>query len=683
MNTLTNYSGLPPFEQIDPNQIEAQLTELLATNRAQLKQLLATNTTYTWQNLLLPLEELSDRLHRFWSPIHHLHSVANTPDLRQAYESCLPILSDYGTELSQHEDLYRAVAQIAATPEFASSPAGQKKVVANMLRDFKLAGVHLTADKKAHYKLLQQRFSQLTNQFETHVLDATAGWSKLITEPTQLAGIPESAQNAAREAAERKQQQGFLFTLEFPSYFAVITYADDRTLRKEFYEAYVTRASDVGPNAKQFDNSQLMADIVNLRQEIAQLLGYSNYADYALTTRMAKTSAEVLDFLHQLATQAKPYAQTELQALKNFAAEFGVSDLQAFDMAYFSEKLQNNLFNITQEMLRPYFPEQTVLSGLFAIVGKLYQLKISERFDVVTWHPDVRFFEVFDATNTLRGQFYLDLYARSQKRGGAWMDDAITRRKCQNSHIQIPVAYLTCNLTPPTKETPALFTHDEVQTLFHEFGHGLHHMLTLIDEADISGINGVAWDAVELPSQLMEYWCWEPEGLALVAAHYQTKESLPAEWLVQLKASRTFQAGMQMLRQIEFSLFDFQMHQQPNPTTTNQIAALLAQIREKIAVMIPPPINRFQHSFTHIFAGGYAAGYYSYKWAEVLASDAFAAFETEGIFNPQTGARFLHAFLEKGGLEDALDLFVAFRGRKPNVAALLRHYGLEETDCSL
>ena len=676
-NPLLTMTGLPPFSRISAEHVEPAIDTLLAENRKAVETLLAATEDYTWDNLIQPLEDMDDRLSRLWSPISHMNSVVNSEALRAAYNACLPKLSEYGTEMGQNVRLYQAYKAIRDSKQYEQLDTAQKKVIDNALRDFHLSGVDLPDDKKARFKKIQQQLSQLTTKFEENVLDATQGWTKHIDDETRLAGLPESACAMAKQAATQKQLNGWLFTLDFPSYFAVMTYADDRELRSEMHQAYVTRASDQGPNAGKWDNSELMEEILALRHELAQLLGYQTYAERSLVTKMADTPERVLGFLHDLAKRSKPVADKELHELEAFAHnEHGVAKLEPWDIGYYSEKLRQHTYAISQEELKPYFPETSVIPGMFEVVKRLYGMHIQMVDSVDVWNPDVRFYEIRDEQGTLRGEFYLDLYARENKRGGAWMDDCIGRKRNADNSIQTPVAYLTCNLTPPIGDDPALFTHDEVITLFHEFGHGLHHMLTRIDHVGVSGINGVAWDAVELPSQFMENWCWEKEALDLIAEHYQTGEDIPEEMYHKMYAAKNFQAGMQMVRQLEFSLFDFRMHHEYVPGKGAHIQQILDEVRQEVAVIKPAPYNRFQHGFTHIFAGGYAAGYYSYKWAEVLSADAFSLFEEEGIFNHQTGLRFLHAVLEQGGTREPMDLFVEFRGREPEIDALLRHSGI-------
>ena len=675
-NPLTDYQGLPPYQQIKPEHVQPAIENVLAHNRARLKEILTDQENYSWATLISPLEDIQDKLNKTWSPVSHLNAVMNNEALREAHNACLPKLSEYGTELGQNRQLFEAYQAIADSEQFNTLDIAQKKVITDALRDFRLSGVDLPEDKKARYKDIQQKLSSLTSKFSDNVLDATQAWKKPISDAKALQGLPDSALAMAKQTAEAENQSGWLLTLEFPSYFAVMTYADNRELRKEIYDAYITRASDQGPNAGQWDNSQLMEEILALRHEKAQLLGFRNYAELSLATKMAHDTGAVVGFLKELATKSKPIAQQEYEELQTFAKnELSLTDLQPWDVLYASEKLRQNTYAISQEALKAYFPEPKVVSGLFEIVKRLYGLDISEVKDVQTWHKDVRFYQIKDQSGQLRGRFFLDLFARPNKRSGAWMAECICRRKT-DAGVQTPVAYLTCNFAPPVGNEPALFTHYEVNTLFHEFGHGLHHMLTQVDYLEVSGINGVAWDAVELPSQFMENWCWEKDALELIAGHYQTGEPLPEDMRQKLLAAKNFQSAMQMVRQLEFALFDFRIHKEYDPQQGGRIQTILDEVRRDVAVIAPVPNNRFQHSFSHIFAGGYAAGYYSYKWAEVLSADAFSKFEETGIFNPQTGHEFLTNILEKGGSQEPLALFIAFRGREPKIDALLKHSGI-------
>ena len=675
-NPLLDKSPLPCFSAIEARHIKPAIESLLEDNRALLEKLLKENSVYSWENLVQPLEDAADRLSRAWSPVNHLHSVADNEELREAYNACLPLLTEYGTELGQHEGLFQAYQQIRDSEAYQDLELAQKKSIDNELRDFKLSGIGLKKEDRERYREIKQKLSQLQTRFEENILDATQGWTLLLEDESELAGLPDSALALAAQNAANNDKEGWLLTLEFPSYLPVMQYADKRELREQVYQAFVTRASDQGPNAGKWNNSELMVEILALRRQQAQLLGFNTYAEYSLARKMASSPEEVLGFLQDLAQRSKAVAESELAELKDFAREHHqVNDLQAWDLAYYAEKLRLHKFELSQEELRPYFPAPRVIKGMFAVVKRLYGIDISEVENVDSWHEDVRFYEIHDQAGKLRGRFYLDLYARQHKRGGAWMDECLVRRNSEEG-LQSPVAYLTCNFTPPIADDPSLLTHDEVLTLFHEFGHGLHHMLTLVDYPEVSGINGVAWDAVELPSQFMENWCWEQESIELISAHYKSGSSLPAELYQKMLKARTFQSGMQMLRQLEFALFDFRLHHQDHADSSEAIQSLLDEVRDEVAVVFPPAYNRFQHGFSHIFAGGYAAGYYSYKWAEVLSADAFSKFEENGIFDRKTGEQFLNSILEQGGSREPMDLFVEFRGRKPSIDALLRHSGI-------
>ena len=676
-NPLLDTPDLPAFDRIEPSHIEPAIDRILEDNRRAITERLNEGAPYSWENFVAPMEALEDRLDRAWSPVSHLNAVVNTPELRQAYEACLPKLSDYATELGQNEALFGAYREVSERDDFAELSVAQRRVVENALRDFRLAGVDLPPAEKARYKELKSELSQLSTRFANNLLDATNAWSLDIDNEARLAGLPESARAMFQAAAERDGKSGWRVTLEMPSFLAVMTHAEDRSLRETLYEAFVTRASDVGPHAGEWDNGPVMDRIVAIRHELARLLGFNNYAQRSLATKMASDPAEVLGFLRDLADQAVPRARQELNELEAFARESGGPEiLRPWDIAFYGEKLREARYAISQEQLKPYFPADRVVDGLFAVVGRLFGIRVRERGDVPTWHPEVRFFEIEDRDGNPRGRFYLDLYARPHKRGGAWMAGAIQRRRLPDGEIQQPAAFLTCNFTPPVGGKPSLLTHDEVTTLFHEFGHGLHHLLTQVEAASVAGISGVAWDAVELPSQFLENWCWQREALDLFAHHHESGEPLPEELFERLRASRQFQSGMQMVRQLEFSLFDLLLHQDFDPTTGARIQETLDEVRRSVAVMQPPAYNRFQHGFAHIFAGGYAAGYYSYKWAEVLSADAWSRFEEDGVFNERAGADFLVHILERGGSEDPMALFKAFRGREPSIEPLLRQHGI-------
>ncbi len=679
-NPLLDLSGLPRFSLIKPDHVEPAINQALADCRAQVEALLAANTNYTWDNLIQPLEDIDERLSRVWSPVSHMNSVVNSDELRASYNACLGKLSNYGTEMGQHGALFKAYQSIAKGKEYRKLDRAQKKIIDNAIRDFRLSGIDLNEKQQARYKALMEELSTLTSKFEEHILDATRAWSKIITHESGLAGLPDSTCAMAQQSAAQREQKGWLFTLEFPSYLGVMTYADDRDFRKKMYTAFVTRASDQGPHAGKWDNTPLMEAILALRHEAAQLLGFENYAERSIVTKMAASTSQVMEFLTDLAERSLPIAKSDLDELRAFAnKQHDIAELEAWDIVYYGEKLRQHKYSISQEAIKPYFPEHRVIAGMFDVVEKLYGLNITESRRVETWHKDVRFFEIFDKDGHLRGQFYLDLYARQFKRGGAWMDECIVRKLTDNGAIQTPVAYLTCNFSSPIGDDPALFTHDEVLTLFHEFGHGLHHMLTKVDYPSVSGINGVAWDAVELPSQFMENWCWERGALALISGHYQSGETLPDKMFDKMIAAKNFQSGMQMVRQLEFSIFDFRIHLEFHPKKGAAIHEILDDVRQHVSVIKPPSFNRFPHSFSHIFSGGYAAGYYSYKWAEVLSSDAFSLFEEKGVFDRETGLNFLSMILEQGGSRDPMELFIDFRGREPQIDALLRHSGIVVT----
>ena len=675
-NPLLQDFDLPPYSQIKPEHVEPAVDQILADSRTAITKLLEQQQTNpSWDGLVLALDELGARLGRAWSPVSHLNSVCNSPELRAAYEACLPKLSEYWTEMGQNKPLFQAYEALAQSPAAADFDVAQKTILEHALRDFRLSGIDLPAEQQKRYGEIQMRLSELTSKFSNQLLDATQAWTKHITDEAVLSGLTDSAKAQMKQAAEAKSLDGWLITLEFPSYYAVMTYADDRALREEVYAAYCTRASDQGPNAGQNDNGPLMAEILDLRQELARLLGFANYSELSLASKMAESTDQVLSFLRDLAVRSKPFAEQDLAELKAFAAEQGLDDLQSWDVGYYSEKLRQQRYSISQEEVRAWFPVDKVLSGLFAIVQKLYGIEIRELKGFDTWHPDVRLFEITENGQHV-GRFFFDLYARANKRGGAWMDGARDKRRDAQGQLIAPVANLVCNFTPPVGGKPALLTHDEVTTLFHEFGHGLHHLLTRVEHAGASGINGVAWDAVELPSQFMENWCWEPEGLALISGHHETGEALPQAMLDKMLAAKNFQSGLMMVRQLEFSLFDFELH--ASHGDGRSVLDVLEGVRNEVSVLRPPAYNRFANGFAHIFAGGYAAGYYSYKWAEVLSADAFSKFEEEGVFNADTGRAFREAILARGGSQEPMVLFVDFRGREPSIDALLRHLGLSQ-----
>ncbi len=675
MNPLLYFSGLPHFDQIKPEHITPAIEQLLAESRALVERLQADTTAPTWENFIHPLDDAEERLSRAWSQVSHTNAVVNTPELREAYNSNLTALTAFYADLGQNEALYARYKQLKAQPEFASLSAARKKIVENELRDFRLGGAELPEAKKARFKAIQEELSQLSSKFEENVMDATDAFSLLVENAAELAGIPEDAVQAAREAAQKDGKAGWKFTLHIPSYMPVLQYADNRALREKLYYAYATRASEFGK--PELDNTSLINQILKLRAEAAALLGYANYAELSLASKMAQSPQEVMDFLRSLAKRAKPFAERDMAELKEYAVKLGLDSLQAWDVGYVSEKLREGRYAFSDQEVKQYFPESRVLHGLFRVISSLYGVEVRKAHAAV-WHPDASFYEIVGKDGELIGQFYLDLYARDKKRGGAWMDEAITRRRKAHG-IETPVAFLTCNFSAPVGGKPALFTHDEVITLFHEFGHGLHHLLTKVEEYGVSGIKGVEWDAVELPSQFMENFCWEWDVLQHMTQHVDTGEPLPRALYDKMIAAKNFQAGMQTVRQIEFSLFDMRLHSEFDADGSLTVLQLLEQVRDEVAVVRPPAYNRFPNNFAHIFAGGYAAGYYSYKWAEVLSADAYSLFEENGVLSDETGKRFWSEILAQGGSRSALESFVAFRGREPTIDALLRHNGMVET----
>ncbi|HKU69780.1 MAG TPA: M3 family metallopeptidase [Burkholderiales bacterium] len=677
MNSLLDFSGLPRFADFKTEFVAPAVDQLLVENRALVERISGPGVPPTWRDFVEPMEDANERLHRAWGVVGHLNAVMNSPELREAYNTALPKVTQYYTELGQNETLFAKFKALRASPGYAALTAAQKKIIENELRDFRLGGAELPPEKKSRFKEISERLSQITSRFSDNLLDATNAFAHFVTDPAQVTGIPEDVLTAAREAAQSDEKPGWKFTLHAPSYLPVMQYADHRPLRELMYRAYVTRASEFGK--PEWDNTPLITEILKLRREQARLLGFENYAEYSLEAKMAESPRQVLNFLDELAAKAKPYAKRDLDELTGFArAELGLATLEAWDMAYASEKLRAKRYSFSDQEVKQYFPETRVLPGMFKVVETLYGLKI-EPSEAPTWHPDVRFFSIRDRSGNLVGQFYVDLYARPSKRGGAWMDEARTRR-LKNGNVQTPVAYLNCNFSAPVGGKPALFTHDEVNTLFHEFGHGLHHLLTRVDYLGVSGINGVEWDAVELPSQFMENFCWEWSVLPPMTARTDTSAPLPRALFDKMLAAKNFQSGMQTVRQIEFSLFDLHAHYDFDPTDTKAgaktVLDLLNEVRSRVAVVFPPAYNRFPNNFSHIFAGGYAAGYYSYKWAEVLSADAYSLFEEKGVLDPETGQRFRDEILGVGGSRPALESFVAFRGREPKIDALLRHNGM-------
>ncbi len=674
-NPLLERHELPPFKSIRPEHVEPAINQILIANRRNVSELLD-QAPLTWDNLVYAIEEMDDFLNQSFSPVSHMNSVVNSPELRDAYNAVLPRLSEYRTEMGQNAELFSAYTHLLEGKTGGELDTAERKSLENAIRDFRLSGIDLEKPDQVRFADLSKRLSELSSKFSDNVLDATMAWTKLITDETVLKGMPAGALELAKQAAQQRDKEGYLLTLEYPSFIPVMDYCDNQVLRKEVYEAFSTRASDQGPNAGQWNNTELILEILALRKERSQLLGFDNYAQYSLATKMARDPDQVMEFLQALAKKSKPAADREFAELEAFVKqEYGMESINAWDVSYYSEKLKEHTFDISEESLRPYFPAPKVLQGMFEVVRRLYDIEIKQTNDIETWHADVSTFNVYKE-GQLIARFYLDLYARTNKQGGAWMDDCRVRRVLNNGILQLPVAYLTCNFSSPLGDKPSLLTHDEVVTLFHEFGHGLHLMMTRINCAAVSGINGVAWDAVELPSQFMENWCWQEEALEFISGHYETGAPLPKEMLSKMLAARNFQSAMRTVRQLEFAIFDFRLHQEFSGESDSQVQDILNETRAKLAVLPAPSFNRFQNAFSHIFGGGYAAGYYSYKWAEVLSADAFALFREEGIFNRQSGEKFLSSILEQGGSADAMDLFVEFRGREPNIDALLEQDGI-------
>ena len=676
-NPLLMAQELPAFSAVRPEHVTPAIEQLIAENQAAIAALKQSQSR-NFGDMVNQLDELEDRLNKAWSPVSHMNSVVNNDELREVYNQCLSLLNEYSTRLRQDQGLFAIYQGLEQSDDFATLSPARRQATHHALRDFRLSGVDLTGEVKEQCAGIKKKLSELTSRFSEHVMDATDSWHKLIVDVDDLRGLPDNAIALTRQSAERQNQSGYLLTLDFPCYAPVMTHCENRDLRKEMYIAFTTRASDQGPGSADFDNSQLMQDILIQRKALAGILGFENFAELSLATKMAETPNQVLVFLMELAEKSKRVADQEFAEIEKFASEhLGLAELQPWDVSFCSEKLKMEKFDLSDEQLRPYFPLPVVIKGMFEVVGKLFDIQVRESTEIETWHADVTTFDLF-RDDSLIARFYLDLYARPKKSGGAWMAECRTRRTCLDGHLQLPVAYLTCNFPSPLGETASLLSHSDVVTLFHEFGHGLHHMLTRIDCAPVSGINGVAWDAVELPSQFLENWCWERESLPLISAHYQTGEPLPEDLLDKMLTAKNFQSGMQMVRQLEFALFDLRLHMEFDEHKDNQIQVILDQVRSEVSVIPTRGDNRFQHAFSHIFGSddGYEAGYYSYKWAEVLSADAFSKFREEGIFNRQTGELFLSTVLEQGGSKDPMDLFTAFRGRKPTVDALLRQEGI-------
>ncbi len=671
-NPLLCFSSLPKFNEIVPEHISPAIDSLIIEGRNLAEALASSKEEPTWENFALKLEYHSEKLSRAWSQVSHMNAVVNGPDLRNAYNENLQKLTDYGSDLSQDKRLYKKFKAIQSSKGFANLTPAQQTIINHEVRDFKLSGAELSSNQKARFKILSEELSKLSSKFEENILDNTNDFKYTVDQIDDLAGLPADAIEAAAQAAKESGKSGYQFTLHFPSYLPVMQYADNRALRETLYRAYATRASELG-NPK-WDNTHLITDILRRKKEEAQLLGFSNFAEFSLATKMADTPMQVIAFLDTLAKRAKPYAKNDMEELTVYANKLGIKEMQAWDIGYVSEKLRQNKYAFSDQEVKQYFPQDKVLAGLFKVTETIFGVQV-RKSQAPVWHQDATFYEISNDQNEAIAYFYLDLYARNNKRGGAWMDECISRRQTSNG-LELPVAFLTCNFSAPVGGKPALFTHDEVETLFHEFGHGLHHMLTRVDEYGVSGIKGVEWDAVELPSQFMENFCWEWEVLRHMTSHVESGEQLPRSLFDKMVAAKNFQAGMQMIRQIEFSLFDMRLHGYFDPSGQETALDIIEQVRDEVAVVRPPKWNRFPNSFSHIFAGGYAAGYYSYKWAEILSADAYSLFEELGVLSNEAGKRFKHEVLAKGGSRTAMESFVAFRGREPSMDALLRHNGM-------
>ncbi|SCZ45479.1 MULTISPECIES: M3 family metallopeptidase [Burkholderia] len=683
-NPLLDFSGLPRFGEIRPEHVTPALDVLLAAANRAVDTASASETPATWAAIVETVEQATEPLGRAWGVVGHLNAVADTPELRAAYGENLPRVTEFWSSVGQNLALYEKYKAIAAGAEYATLSAERKKILDNALRDFRLSGAELPEDQKPRFAELQEQQAALSKAFSDHVLDATNAYAYFAQDEAELAGLPGDAIEAAREAAQKDGKEGWKFTLHFPSYFPVLQYAENRAMRETMYRAYATRASELGPQygggKAEWDNTAIVADELKLRREEAQMLGYRNFAEVSLAPKMAESPQQVITFLEDLATRARPHAEKDWDELRAFAAkELGFTELAPWDVAFAAERLRQQRYAFSENEVKQYFPEPAVLKGLFTVTETLFGVRIKPD-DAPVWHKDVRFFRVENRDGSLVAQFYLDLYAREGKRGGAWMDDARARAK-RDGAVQTPVAYLTCNFSAPVGGKPACFTHDEVITLFHEFGHGLHHMLTRVDELGVSGINGVEWDAVELPSQFMENFCWEWDVLSSMSSHVETGAALPRELFDKMIAAKNFQSGLGTLRQIVFSMFDMLLHVDFDPAGATGVNAFAREINERYHVIPQAAFSRWPNTFSHIFAGGYAAGYYSYKWAEVLSADAYAAFEeaaaeSGSVLDATTGTRYRREILEVGGSRPAMDSFKAFRGREPEIDALLRHNGM-------
>ena len=666
---------LPNFRDIDTKNILPELNHLIELARSSLEEAIK-KKTFTYDSLAALREELEDNIDNFWSPISHLQAVCNEESLRKVYAEGLLEITKLHTEMDQDPDLFLAYEEIRDSKAFSDLSIPKQKAVTNAIKDFHLTGVNLSASEKAKLLELKSSLSTLSTTFSNNVLDSTQEWQKIITNVEDLSGVPKNALSLMSQAASKKGAEGYLVTLDIPTYLAIITHCDNRDLRKELYLAYGTRSSKIGPGGEKFDNIEIIYEVLEKRRDLAEVLGFKNYAEFSVSKKMAGSPEEVLSFLRELGRKAKPQAEEEMKLVESYAKNnHSLDEIKPWDIAYYSEKLKQDLFEISDELLRPFFPVPRVLEGMFEVARRLFEIDIKENNTLATWHDDVLTFDIKRGHKVV-ASFYLDLYARENKRGGAWMAECRAKRIRLKGDLQKPVAFLTCNFSGPIGTNSALLSHQEVITLFHEFGHGLHHMLTKVEVASVSGINGVCWDAVELPSQFMENYCWESEALAFISGHNETKEPLPEDVLQKLIAAKNFNSALALVRQIEFALFDMRIHMEFDPDKEGQVANILSEVRDEVSVIKPPDEYSFENSFSHIFAGGYAAGYYSYKWSEVLSADAFSKFLESGIFNRQTGEKFLYSILEKGGSEDAEDLFVEFMGREPSIDALLKQSGI-------
>jgi oligopeptidase A len=675
-NPLLIEHELPPFSALKNEHIEPAIKQIIAENEQVLDALLAVEPDVAdWNSLIQVLDNLEDRLTSVWTTVSHLFGVSNSNELREIYDTCLPLITEYSTKLAQNKSLFDRINTLASRSDELGLSDSQKKVLDDYILDFRLSGVNLEPDEQVEFKNIEKRLNKLASEFSNNVLDATRAWSKFVEDKQELAGLPDVALATAAETARQRDLEGYVLTLDFPCYIAVLTYADNEALREEIYTASVTKASNQNKDSIEWNNEEVIDEILRLRNQKSAILGYKSFTELSLAKKMAEAPADVLGFLNDLVAKGRPVAEKEFEALVSFAASEGKPDLHAWDIPYYGEKLRKAQFNISQEELRPYFPVNKVKQGMFEIVEKLYGIRteLNESYD--TWHPSVEAYDVYSG-DTLIARFFLDLFTRENKRSGAWMDNCKSRRRLSDNTIQIPAAYLVCNFSEATSELPSLLTHLEVTTLFHEFGHGLHHILTAESELRVSGINGVAWDAVELPSQLMENWCWDENAIGLISSHYETGEALPKEILDRMLEARNFQAGMQMMRQLEFALFDFNLHNELEKLGPGYVRDIMLQARGKTAVFQTPDFNRFENSFSHIFAGGYAAGYYSYYWAEVLSADVFSKFTDAGVTDPAIGKEFLSKLLSRGGAVKALNLFKDFMGREPQIGAFLEQKGI-------